>query len=111
MLIEKAASDIPNTHTAAPPPFPHQEAIVPCQIGVAGQGKGKTIPGTCSTTVRTEGKDKVITFTETWNAQSFRGAGSPPHGLLISVWQLTVDAHGRVIKETHTGDSPPQTPA
>ena len=110
VLIEKAASAIPNTHTAAPPPFPHQEAIAPCKIGVAGGGKDKTIPGTCSTTVRTVGQDKVITFTETWNAQNYRGAGSPSHGLLISVWQLTVDANGRVIHETHTGDTPPQSP-
>lgn len=108
VIIQKAASHIPDTHTSAPPPFPHQESIAPCKIGVGGSSNKKTIDGTCSTAVRTVGPNKVVTFTETWNAQNYRGAGSPANGLLISVWQITLDPHGKVIQQTHTGDFPPQ---
>lgn len=110
VVIQKAASQISDTHTAAPAPFPRADnSVAPCKIGVGGAPRNRTIAGTCSTAVRTDGPDKVITFTETWNAQSFRGAGSPSHGLLISVWQITLDQHGKVIHQTHTGDFPPQS--
>ncbi len=105
--IHQALKAVPRGPVATKASFPKQVGIAPCTIGAATAGHSKSVSGTCSTNVQSSGPDKVVTFTETWNAQAAKNANDPSQGLLISVWQITLDPSGKVIRQTHFGDAPP----
>lgn|GEM_PF-3723452 len=107
-VIQQALLDVHGDHSAIFAPFRREQGTVPCRIGVGGPYPGKVIRATCSTTVKAAGQDKVITFTETWNAVDFRMVHSPATGQLTAVWTITVDPAGQLVGESHGGAFPPQ---
>lgn len=49
-----------------------------------------------------------MTFTEVWDARSFRKEGSATTGPQAHIWQFTVDEDGRILDRVQFGDFPPQ---
>lgn len=87
--------------------FPREAGVEACVINI-GPPPGRDVAATCSTAVQRQGSDWLVTFSEMWDARAFHGMGSPHDGPLLHIWQFTVDAEGRIVRQVHFGDFPPQ---
>jgi hypothetical protein len=88
--------------------FPRDAGAGSCVIHGGGPPPGSQVAGTCSTAVQRQAADWLVTFSEVWDARAFHAMGSAHDGPLVHTWQFTVDAEGRVVRQVHYGDFPPQ---
>lgn len=69
----------------------------PCQIQAGGPAPGQTIRARCETRLQWTGQGATLTFSETWNSGASRYS-----------WTFYLDAHDRILRETGSGNTPPQ---
>ena len=88
--------------------FPRDAGAGSCVIHAGGPPPGSQVAGTYSTAVQRQAADWLVTFSEVWDARAFHAMGSAHDGPLVHSWQFTVDAEGRIVRQVHFGDFPPQ---
>ena len=74
---------------------------------------GKLLPGECETRVLHRGVERLVIFSESWNARAFRGGGPAfrkpgARRRLQTSWLVLVAPSGKVRHVTIRGDFPPQ---